>query len=67
MAFDPTRSTPVSWGRTEGMNFGNMAVEPVTGWGGDHDGGGGKGGNIEFWYCGGDHMKRYCPLCAKEK
>ena len=33
VAFEPTRSTPVSGGRNEGMNFGNMAVEPGTGGG----------------------------------
>ena len=65
--FDPTRPTPVSGGRNEGMNFGNVTVESGTGGDGDHGGSGGTGRNIECWRCGGDHMKRYCPKRAEEK
>ena len=68
VAFDPTRPTPVSGGRNEGMNFGNVAVEPGTRGDGDHDGGGGGTvRKIECWRFGGDHMKRDCPKRAEEK
>ena len=39
--FEPTRATPVSGGRNEGMNFGNVAVESGTARDGDHGSGGG--------------------------
>ena len=32
VVFDPTRATPVSGGRNEGLNFGNVAVESKTAW-----------------------------------
>ena len=53
VAFEPTRSTPVSRGRNEGMNVGNVAVEPRTGGYGDHSGSGGTGRKIGCWRVGG--------------
>ena len=31
-----------------------------------HGGGGGIERKLECWYCGGEHMKRNFPKCAKE-
>ena len=67
VAFDPARSTPVSGGRKKGTNFGNVAVEPGTGGDRNHGDGGSTSRNIECWRCGGYHMKRDCPLRAKDK
>ena len=67
VAFEPTRATAVSGGRNKGMNFGNVAAEPGTGGDRDHGGGRATARKIECWRCGGDHMKRDCPKCAKEK
>ena len=67
VAFEPTRATSVSPGRNEGMNFGNVAAKPGTGGDRDHGGGRATARKIECWRCGGDHMKRDCPKCAKEK
>ena len=67
VAFKPTRPTPVSRGRNEGMNFGNVSVESRTGGGGGHGGGGVTGKNIYFFLCGWDYMKRYCPKRAEDK
>ena len=53
VAFKPTRPTPVSGGRNEGINFGNVAVKPGTGGDADHSDGGCTGRNIECWCCGG--------------
>ena len=53
VAFEPTMPTPVSGGRNEGMNFGNVAVEPGTGGDRYHGGGGGTVRKIECWSCGG--------------
>ena len=61
MAFEPTRATEVSGGRNQGMNFGNVAAEPGTGGDEDHGGGSTTDRNIEYWRCGGDHMKREFP------
>ena len=58
MAFVPTRSTPVSGERNEGINFGNVTAKPGAGGGRYHGGSGGLLRNIERWSCGGDHMKR---------
>ena len=66
VALYPTRPTAVSRVRKEGMNFGNVAVEPGTRGGGNH-GGDGRVRNIECWSCGGDHMKRDCPKRAEDK
>ena len=30
VVFDPTRATPVSGGRNEGLNFGNMVADSET-------------------------------------
>ena len=67
VAFVPTMATSVSWGRNEGMNFGNVAAEPGTKGDGDHGGFSATTRNIDCWRCGGDHMKRDCPKCAEEK
>ena len=67
VALYPTRPTAVSRGRNEGMNFGNVAVEPGTRRGGNHGGGDCRVRNIECWNCGGDHMKRDCPKRAEDK
>ena len=67
VAFEPTRSTLVSGGRNKVMNLGNVAVEPGTGGYRDHGSGGGTGGKIDFWRCGGYHIKRDCPKRAKDK
>ena len=53
VAFDSTRETPVSGGRNEGMNFGNVAVEYGTEGDGDHVSGGGTWRKLECWRCGG--------------
>ena len=42
VAFETTRATPVSWGRKEGLNFRNVAVESETAGDRDH----GSGGDI---------------------
>ena len=60
VVFNPTMPTPVSGGRNEVMNLGNVAVEYGTGGDRDHGGDGGTGRKIECWRCGGDHMKRDC-------
>ena len=65
--FDPTRATSVSGGWSEGVNFGNVAAEPITGGDRDHGRGRSTARNIECWRCGGDHMKRDCPKRAEEK
>ena len=49
VVYESTRTTPVSGGRNEGMNFGNGAVEYRTGEDRDHGGGGGTGRKIEYW------------------
>ena len=67
VAFEPTRATAVSGGRNKGTNFGNVEAEPGTGGDGDHGGGSATARNIEFWHCGGDHMKRDCLKRAEEK
>ena len=67
VAFDPTRATPVSGGRSEGLNLWNLAVESKTTGNREHDSGSGIGRNIECWRCGREHMKRECPKRAKEK
>ena len=66
--FKPIRPTPESGGWNEGLNFGNIAVEPRTRSDRDHGGGGGGMGRmIECWRCGGDHTKIDCPKCAEDK
>ena len=54
VAFDPTRATPVSGGRSEGLNLWNLAVESKTTGNREHDSGSGIGRNIECWRCGGE-------------
>ena len=49
VAFEPTRSTPVSGWRKKGVNLGNVAVKPGYGRDGDHGGGRGTGIKIECW------------------
>ena len=66
VAFEPTRSTPVSGWRNKGVNLGNVAVKPGYGRDWDH-GGGSTVRKIERWRYGGDHMKRDCPKHADEK
>ena len=39
----------------------------VTRGDGDHGGGGGAGRKIEYWRCGGNHMKRDFPKRTKDK
>ena len=67
VAFDPTRETLVSRGRNEGLNFVNVAVESEIAGDRDHGSGSGIVRNIECWLCGGEHMKRDCQKCTKEK
>ena len=67
VAFDPTRATPVSGGRNEGLNFGNVVVNSETTGDGDHGGDGGIGINLECCHCGGEHLRRNFPKRAKEK
>ena len=64
---DPTRGTPVSGGRKERLNFGNVAVIPRTVGGGDQGSWGDIGRKLECWRCEGEHMKRDCLKRAKEK
>ena len=67
VAFEPTMETLVARGRNIGLNFGNVvANSKVTGYR-YYGGGGGTGRRLEFWYCGGEHLKRNCPNCAKVK
>ena len=56
--FDFRRATPVSRGRNEGLNFGNVAAEFEIAGDGDHGSSGGIRRNLECWYCGGEHLKR---------
>ena len=46
VAFEPTRATPVSGGRNEGLNFGNVVSNSKTTGDGDHDGVSGIGRNL---------------------
>ena len=64
---EPTRATPVSRGRNEGLNFRNVVAESETTGDGNHGSSGGIGRNLECWNCGGDHLNRNCPICAEEK
>ena len=67
VVFDPTRATPVSGGRNEGLNFGNMVADSET-TGDEYRGGsGGIGRKLECWHCGGDHLKRNWTKRAEEK
>ena len=46
VVLEPTRATPVSRGRTEGLNFGNVVVESETIGDREHGSGGGIGINL---------------------
>ena len=65
VTFNPTRATPVSGGRNEGMNFGNMDVESGTAGEGDHGSCSGTGRKLECWRCEWEHMKKDCPKRAE--
>ena len=67
VAFNHTRPILVSGERNEGINLGNVAVEPATGGDRDHGGGHRTVRKIECWPCGEDHMKRDCPKRAEDK
>ena len=47
VAFDPTRETPVSGGRNEGLNFGNVVADYKTTGDRDHGSGGDIGRKLE--------------------
>ena len=65
--FEPTRVTLVARGRNKGLNFGNVVVYSEGTWNEDNGRGSGTGGKMEFWHCGGYHLKRNCPKRAEEK
>ena len=66
VAFEPTMETLVARGRNIGLNFGNVvANSKVTGYG-YHGGCGSIGIKLEFWNCGGEHLKRNCPKRDEE-
>ena len=67
VAFEPTRATPVSGGRNEGLNFWNVVAESETVGGRYCGSSGGVGRNLECWHCGGEQLKRNCPKRAKEE
>ena len=58
VSFDPTRATPVSGGRNEGLNFGNVVTKYETTGGGNHGSSGGIVRKLDFWNFGGEHLKR---------
>ena len=67
VAFESKRATPVSGGRNEGLNFGNVAVEYKTTGDRYHGSVGGIRRKLECWRCGGEHVKRDCPKGGEEK
>ena len=58
VTFEPMRATLMSRGHNEGLKFGNVVADSETTVDGDHGGGGGIGRNLDFWHCGGEHLKR---------
>ena len=67
VAFYPTRETRVTRRSNKYLNFGNVVVESETTGDGDHDSSSGIGRKLEFWYCGGENLKRNCSKRAEEK
>ena len=68
VAFEPTRATLVARGRNKGMNFRNVFADSEDpGTGDTSDGGNGAGRKLEFWHCGGEHLKINIPDRAEEK
>ena len=65
VALDPTMATPVAVGRNKGLNFGNVITDSKKKGGRDHGGVCGIGRKLEFWHCGGGHLKRNCPKRAE--
>ena len=67
VAFDPMRETPLAGGRNESLDFGNV-VNDFKGTGdGDHGSGGGIRRKLEYWHCGGEHLKSNFPKRVEEK
>ena len=68
VAFESTRATIVAEGRNKGMNFRNVFADSEDpGTGDTSDGGNGAGRKLEFWHCGGEHLKINFPERSKEK
>ena len=61
VAFGPTRETPVARGRNAGLNSGNVVANSKGTENGDTGGGGSIGRKLEYWHCGGTHLKRNSP------
>ena len=68
VAFESTRATIVAEGRNKGMNFRNVFADSEDpGTGDTSDGSNGAGRKLEFWHCGGEHLKINFPERSKEK
>ena len=68
VAFESTRATIVAGGRNKGMNFRNVFADSEDPGTGDTSGGGnGAGRKLEFWQCGGEHLKKTSQSVPKKK
>ena len=68
VAFEPTRVTLMARGHNKGMNFRNVFADSEDPGTGDTSGGGnGAKGKLDFWHCGGEHLKINFPERSKEK